>query len=98
MPQGAVLGGATTPSFDDVMRVATDIGADVKEVTEALRGSIGGPQGEEAIGEIVANIRELTASLKVLIAENQVNVNQTTANFASSPPPCATSCRGSPTR
>ncbi len=82
LPQGAVLGGATTPSFDDVMRVATEIGADVKEVTEALRGSIGGPQGEEAIGEIVANIRELTASLKVLIAENQVNVNQTTANFA----------------
>ena len=82
LPQGAVLGGATTPSFDDVMRVATEIGADVKEVTEALRGTIGGPQGEEAIGEIVANIRELTASLKILIAENQVNVNQTTANFA----------------
>jgi phospholipid/cholesterol/gamma-HCH transport system substrate-binding protein len=30
----------------------------------------------------VSNIRELTASLKVLIAENQANVNQTTANFA----------------
>ncbi len=81
LPPGAELGGATTPSFDDVMRVATEIGADVKEVTEALRGSIGGPQGEEAIEEIVANIRELTASLKVLIAENQANVNQTTANF-----------------
>ncbi len=82
LPQGAVLGGSTAPSFDDVMRVATEIGADVKEVTEALRGSIGGPQGEEAIGEIVENIRELTASLKVLIAENQANVNRTTANFA----------------
>ena len=82
LPQGAVLGGATTPTFDDVMRVATEIGADVKEVTEALRGSIGGPQGEEAIEEIVANIRELTASLKVLIVENQANVNQTTTNFA----------------
>jgi phospholipid/cholesterol/gamma-HCH transport system substrate-binding protein len=82
LPQGAVLGGSTAPSFDDVMRVATEIGADVKEVTEALRGSIGGPQGEEAIGEIVENIRELTGSLKVLIAENQANVNRTTANFA----------------
>ncbi len=81
LPNGSELGGATAPSFDDVMRVATEIGADVKEVTEALRGSIGGTQGEEALAEIVANIRELTASLTVLIAENQANVNQTTANF-----------------
>ena len=82
LTQGVELYGATTPTFDDVMRVATDIGADVKEVTEALRGSIGGAQGEEAIDEIVQNIRDLTASLKVLITENQANVNQTTANFA----------------
>ena len=78
---GAELGGTTSPSFDDVMRVATEIGEDVKEVTEALRGSIGGPQGEVAIEEIVANIRDLTASLKILIAENQANVNATTENF-----------------
>ncbi len=82
LPPGSELAGGMTPSFDDVMKVAADIGADVKEVTEALRGSIGGPGGEEAISEIVANIRELTASLKVLIAENQANVNRTTANFA----------------
>jgi phospholipid/cholesterol/gamma-HCH transport system substrate-binding protein len=82
LPPGSVLGGATAPSFDDVMRVATEIGADVKEVTEALRGSIGGQHGEETISEIVENIRELTGSLKVLIAENQANVNRTTANFA----------------
>ena len=81
LPAGVELGGTTTPSFDDVMRVATEIGADVKEVTEALRGSIGGSQGEEALAEIVANIRDLTASLKVLIAENQANVNATTENF-----------------
>jgi len=81
LSSGAELGGTNTPSFDDVMRVATEIGADVKEVTEALRGSIGGPRGEVALEEIVANIRDLTASLKVLIAENQVNVNQTTENF-----------------
>jgi phospholipid/cholesterol/gamma-HCH transport system substrate-binding protein len=81
LPAGTELGGTTTPSFDDVMKVAAEIGADVKEVTEALRDSIGGQQGEVAIEEIVANIRDLTASLKVLIAENQANVNQTTENF-----------------
>jgi phospholipid/cholesterol/gamma-HCH transport system substrate-binding protein len=81
LPAGSELGGSTAPSFEDVMRVATEIGEDVKEVTEALRGSIGGPEGELAIEEIVANIRDLTASLKVLIAENQANINATTANF-----------------
>lgn len=78
---GAELGGTTVPSFDDVMAVAADIGADVKEVTEVLRTTVGGAEGTAAVEEIVANIRELTASLKVLIAENQANVNQTTANF-----------------
>lgn len=81
LPSGSELGGANMPSFEDVLQVATRIGADIKEVTEALRGSIGGPSGEEALSEIVENIRELTASLKVLIAENQMNVNRTTENF-----------------
>ena len=71
LPPASELGGKTSPSFDDVMKVATEIGEDVKEVTEALRGSIGGTQGELAIEEIVANIRDLTASLKVLAALNR---------------------------
>ncbi len=78
---GSELEGVTPPDFDDVMKVATEIGRDVKQVTEALQGSLGGEQGADKINEIVENIRELTASLKVLIAENQSNVNQTTDNF-----------------
>ena len=81
LPPGAELGGTNLPSFEDVLQVATEIGADVKEVTEALRMSIGGQKGADNISEIVDNIRELTASLKVLIADNQSNVNQTTENF-----------------
>jgi phospholipid/cholesterol/gamma-HCH transport system substrate-binding protein len=81
LPEGTVLEGKTPPSFDDVLQVATEIGADVKEVTAALRSSVGGEQGADKIAEIVDNIRELTASLKVLIRDNQANVNATTANF-----------------
>jgi phospholipid/cholesterol/gamma-HCH transport system substrate-binding protein len=81
LPSDIELGGQTSPTFEDVIKVAAEIGEDVKEVTEALRHSIGGQQGEVAIEEIVANIRDLTASLKVLIAENQANVNATTENF-----------------
>lgn len=81
LPSGATLSGESPPTFDQVLEVATEIGADVKEVTAALRTSIGGDQGAEKISEIVDNIRELTATLKQLIAENQANVNATTANF-----------------
>ena len=78
---GTVLEGGTPPSFDDVLKVATDIGADVKRVTSALSDSLGGEKGAEAISDIVTNIRETTAELKELIAANQANVNATTANF-----------------
>ncbi len=78
---GTVLEGEAPPTFDDVLRVASDIGADVKEVTGALRSSLGGVAGAEALAEIVDNIRELTGSLRELIAANQENVNQTTDNF-----------------
>jgi phospholipid/cholesterol/gamma-HCH transport system substrate-binding protein len=81
LPPGSELGGVTPPSFDDVMRVTTEIGGDLKEVTAALRTSIGGDEGADKIAEIVDNIRDLTASLKELIEQNQANVNETTVNF-----------------
>ncbi len=81
LPPDAVLTGGSPPTFDDVMKIATDIGGDVKQVTEALRQSMGGPQGAEKLNEILDNIRELTASLKILVEANQGNVNETMANF-----------------
>ncbi|HOC42616.1 MAG TPA: MlaD family protein [Thermoanaerobaculales bacterium] len=78
---GTELRGSVPPSFDDVMRTASAIGDDVKQVTASLRSSAGGEQGAARLAEIIENIRELTASLKVLIAQNQANVNATTENF-----------------
>lgn len=77
----SLLEGAVPPSIDDVLKIATEIGGDVKEVTAALRKSIGGDTGAEKITEIIDNIRELTGTLKVLIESNQQNVNATTENF-----------------
>ena len=81
LASGAVLPGSVPPSFDDIMRTANSIGDDVKQVTASLRSSVGGDEGAAKLAEIVDNIRELTESLKVLIAENQANVNATTENF-----------------
>ncbi len=81
LPPGTELHGTAPPTFDEVLKAATDIGADVKQVTLALRESIGGQQGAEKLDEIIGNIQELTASLKVLIRDNQGNIDATTANF-----------------
>ncbi len=81
LEEGAVIEGGAPPSFDDALEVATEIGGDLREVTRSLRASLGGPQGQQALEEIVANIRELTASMKDLIQQNQANVNATTENF-----------------
>ena len=81
LASGAEIQGTVPPSFDDVMKVATQVGGDVKQVTEALKQSVGGQQGAQKIDEIMDNVRQLTADLKDLIAANQANVNATTANF-----------------
>jgi phospholipid/cholesterol/gamma-HCH transport system substrate-binding protein len=78
---GTTLEGAPVPSFDDILRAATDIGGDFREVSSALRRGIGGDQGAATIAEIAENLREITASLRDLIRTNQENVNATTANF-----------------
>ena len=81
LQSGVVLEGESRPSFDDVLEVADSIGRDVKEVTTALRASIGGQQGADRIDAIVDNLEQLTASLREMIEANQGNVNSTIVNF-----------------
>ncbi len=81
LSSGAVIEGDSRPSFDDVLEVADSIGRDVKEVTTALRTSIGGEHGADRIDEIVDNMEQLTASLRAMIEANQGNVNTTITNF-----------------
>ncbi|NOZ79647.1 MAG: MCE family protein [Acidobacteria bacterium] len=78
---GTALNGTAPPSFDEVLKKASNIGDDVKQVTFALRQSIGGQQGAEKLDQIIENVRELTASLKDLVRANRANVGATTANF-----------------
>ncbi len=81
LPPGTVLEGGSPPTFDEVLKIATDIGADVKEVTRALRRSIGGDRGAARIEEIVENIRQLSADLRELVEANRGGVSDTVANF-----------------
>jgi len=76
-----VLSGQSPVAFDQVLKTASDIGADVKEVTASLRRALGGDEGTAKLNEILDNIRQLVAETKNLVAANRANVDQTLANF-----------------
>lgn len=82
LPAGQAIGGVVPTAISDLGEIAGDIGKDLKEVTSSLKGSIGGPEGEKRVFEIVENIRELTASLRDILRDNRQGVNTTVDNFA----------------
>ena len=77
----AVLEGSSPVAFDQVLKTANDVGGDIKAVTESLRRSLGGPEGQQRIDEIIENIRQLTEETKQLVAANRSDVDATIANF-----------------
>ena len=50
--------------FDDLTKLASDIGKDLKEESTALANSLGGQQGEERLNRIVDNFGRLAESLR----------------------------------
>lgn len=81
LPPGTVLSGQSPVAFDQVLKTAGEIGADVKEVTASLRRSLGGDEGTAKLNEILDNIRQLTGEVKNLVAANRANVDATLENF-----------------
>lgn len=81
LPPGTVLDGTSPVGFDQILKSGNDIAGDVKAVTESLRKSLGGTEGERRLDEIIENIRQLTASVRDLVAANRSEVSATLANF-----------------
>jgi phospholipid/cholesterol/gamma-HCH transport system substrate-binding protein len=67
-------------SLDALMETMSDIGKNVKGITQALNESIGGEQGRQKLDEIVDNIRTLTAEFRSMAQENHGAINHTMAN------------------
>ncbi len=81
LPDGARIEGTAPKSFDDLTKLAADIGKDVKELTGAFSNSIGGTQGTEKINRIVDNIGELAEALRKMVEANRQNVDVSMANL-----------------
>lgn len=78
---GTVLDGTSPIGFDQAIRSANDIMADVKTVTASLRKSLGDAEGQKRLDEIIENIRQLSADLKAAVEANRKNVDATIGNF-----------------
>jgi phospholipid/cholesterol/gamma-HCH transport system substrate-binding protein len=81
LPNGALLEGASGTGFDDIAKLAADIGKDLKEVSGAMAGSLGGPKGEDKLNRIVDNLGRLAESLRELVDSNRGNVDLMLANL-----------------
>jgi len=78
---GTVLPGVSPVGFDQVLKAASDVGGDLQAVTSSLRMSLGGDEGQRRLDEIIENIRQLSADLRLMVAANRGEVDATIANF-----------------
>jgi len=79
-PDGKALPSKAGVSLDNLMGTLSEIGQNVKGVTQALNESIGGEQGRQKLDEIVDNIRLLTGEVRAMAQENHGAINHTLAN------------------
>jgi phospholipid/cholesterol/gamma-HCH transport system substrate-binding protein len=61
----------------------TDIAADIKEVSTTFRNVLGDPEGEEAMYEIVANLRAVSTDLRRVVEENEKGIERVVKNLDS---------------
>jgi phospholipid/cholesterol/gamma-HCH transport system substrate-binding protein len=81
LPDGTRLEGSIPTGVDDLTKVAADIGKDVKQLTAAFAGSLGGETGEKKLDRIVDNIGQLAEALRKLVEANRGNVDVTMGNL-----------------
>lgn len=79
--EDVVIAGTSPSGLEEVLQKASSIGDDVKGITTSIRGAVGGEKGQERLEEILDNIRELSASIRDLVAANRGDVDATVANF-----------------
>lgn len=78
--QKVVLRGTQPATIDEVTSQVSAIADDVKAITASMRTVMSGPTGQQRLEEIVENIRQISAQMRALIADNRNNVNATMAD------------------
>jgi phospholipid/cholesterol/gamma-HCH transport system substrate-binding protein len=77
LPKGTVLAGETPVSFDQALAKLNKIGESVQGITGQLNGGPGGG----AISRLLDNLERTSDEIRLLVAENRMNVASTVANL-----------------
>jgi phospholipid/cholesterol/gamma-HCH transport system substrate-binding protein len=78
--QSVMIRGTAPATFDEVTDQVSKIADDVKAITTSLRAVTAGPEGQQRLNQIVENVRDITAEVRLLIEANRTNVDATLAN------------------
>jgi phospholipid/cholesterol/gamma-HCH transport system substrate-binding protein len=81
LPDGTRLVGDVPVTFDQITKLARDIGTELHDISQNLNKSLGGAAGEERLTNIVENVRVISEELKLLVLNNRANVNESIANL-----------------
>lgn len=82
LKDGEQLAKARVPTdLDQVMGRIGYIADDIKEITASLKVSIASPESQKNISESLSNLKDLTATLKVVVADNQDRLTRVVENL-----------------
>jgi phospholipid/cholesterol/gamma-HCH transport system substrate-binding protein len=81
LPDGSRLKGDVPVTFDQITKLAHDIGIELRDISRNLNKSLGGALGEERLTNIVENVRVISEELKLIVVNNRASVNDTIANL-----------------
>ena len=81
LPEGTQLQGDVPVTFDQITKLARDIGVQLLDISQNLNKSLGGALGQERLTNIVDNVRVISEELKLIVVNNRANANETIANL-----------------
>ncbi len=84
--QKLVSGGAFTRTqaaadIDLLIERATQVAGDIQEVSATFRNVLGGADGEEALQEVLANIRAVSGDLRRVVETNEAGIERIVKNL-----------------
>ena len=80
-PGDEIVQGGEPPDIDRLISQLNRVAKDLKNLTGAFAGVLGGRKGEETIGEIVTNIRDASGNLRDILRTNNRKIGRIVSNM-----------------
>ncbi len=81
LEKGIVLKGFSPVSYDEILEKLSDIGTNVRNLTDSFKKSLTGEEIEEKIRKIIENVEEFTDTAKLILSENRENIGEISKNI-----------------